>query len=90
MKNSQEERPKCPHCGSEMLKWEPPAQNTWGDPYHYVCFNDDCPYYINGWDHMWRTQQSRSSYRCQFNPRNRLCSPIPVWSPYDLKDGIIE
>jgi len=88
--SSNQERPKCPHCSQEMLRWEPPAQNTWGEEFHYVCFNDECPYYVTGWDFMMSTRESKSSYRCQYNPRNGLCSPIPVWTPNDLKDGILD
>ena len=27
---SQQETPKCPHCGVEMKKWRTPADSTWG------------------------------------------------------------
>jgi hypothetical protein len=85
-----EERPNCPHCGEQMLKWQPPAENTWSEPFQYVCFNDDCSYYVEGWDHMQKTRESKTSYRCRLNPRNNFCDPIPVWTKHDLKDGIIE
>ena len=87
---SEEERPRCPHCGEPMLKWQPPAQNTWNEPYQYICFNDECEYFVEGWKYMEQTRESKTSYRCRYNPRNKLCDPIPVWTKQDLKDGIIE
>jgi hypothetical protein len=43
---TKEDRPSCPHCGEPMLKWQPPSENTWNEPYQYVCFNDECKYYV--------------------------------------------
>jgi hypothetical protein len=85
-----EESPNCPHCGEQMLKWQPPPENTWSEPFQYVCFNDDCNYYLEGWEYMEKTRKSKTSYRCRLNPRNNICDPIPVWTKHDLKDGIIE
>ena len=50
-----EEKPKCPHCQSTMDIWEvPPITFSdglgWGTPYLYMCFNDECPLYVQGWD----------------------------------------
>ena len=39
----------CPHCGARMLKWYTPPDLSWGTPYQYVCFNDECSYYVRGW-----------------------------------------
>ena len=85
-----EERPNCPHCNEPMLKWQPPMENTWSEPFQYVCFNDDCKYYVEGWEYMQQTRESKTSYRCRYNPRNNLWDPVPVWTKYDLRDGIIE
>ena len=87
---AKEERPKCPLCGEAMLKWQPPAENTWSEPFQYVCFNDDCSYYVEVWDYMQKTRESNTSYRCRLNPRNNICDPIHVWTKHDLRDGIIE
>ena len=85
------EIPKCPHCTMEMNKWVPPEDSTWADdPFHWVCFNDECPYYVKGWEWM-RTQfRQNASYRYRYNPQNDEHGPLPVWSPDALKSGIIE
>ncbi len=82
----------CPYCGEKMKKWQVPDNpfcQTWDNDFMYICFNDDCPYYIRGWDVMYRDTNQGLSYRCMFNPVNGCCSPIPVPTPYALKEGII-
>jgi hypothetical protein len=82
--------PICPHCGSEMKKWQVPVASTWPNDFFYICFNDACPYYVKGWDRMWEQQATRASYRCRLDPDTGKFVPMPVWSADALKDGIIE
>jgi hypothetical protein len=84
------EIPTCPHCQQPMLKWACPPDSTWGTEYQWVCFNDDCPYYVRGWNWMMEKFQHRASYRLRKHPDTGEEGPIPVWSPTALKDGIIE
>ena len=85
-----ENRPVCPHCGQQMKKWESPPDSTWGTDFQYICFNDDCPYYVKGWDWMKSQFNVESSYRHRFNPLNGETGPLPVWSPDAHKNRIIE
>ena len=80
---------KCPHCGHEMLRWYTPPDSTWGTPYQYVCFNDECSYYVRGWDWMEKTYNKKASYRHRFDPFNNESGPVPVWSPTALRGRII-
>ena len=82
--------PKCPHCGHNMKKWKVPVNSTWADDFFYVCFNDACPYFVQGWTHMQDQQQTRASYRCRLDPDSGKFVPLPVWSSEALKDDIIE
>jgi len=87
---AEEDKTKCPHCGVKMKKWENPEISSWGIGFQYVCFNDECPYYVRGWEWM-RTQfQQEASYRYRYNPQNEEHGPLPVWSPGALRSGIIE
>ena len=83
----------CPYCGEKMKKWavpDNPFSQTWDNDFMYICFNDACPYYVRGWDHMAREVQKSISYRLMYNPERDYCLPIPVPSPFALKEGIVE
>jgi hypothetical protein len=52
-----QEKPLCPHCGAVMTIWEVPPFDFadglgWGTPYLFVCFNDECSLYVQGWKNM--------------------------------------
>jgi len=84
---------ECPHCDEKMKKWavpENPFVATWANEFLYICFNDDCPYYVRGWEHIYKSTAHTASYRFMYNPENGSCSPIPVSSPAALREGIIE
>ncbi len=83
----------CPYCGEKMKKWavpDNPFSQTWDNDFMYICFNDACPYYVRGWDHMAREVQRSVSYRLMYNPERDYCLPIPVPTPFALKEGIVE
>ena len=82
----------CPYCDQKLSKWEVPDNpfcQTWDNEFMYICFNDDCPYFIRGWDKMYRDTLQGMSYRLMYNPEKDRCMPIPVPSHQALKDGII-
>jgi SAM-dependent methyltransferase len=84
---------RCPHCDEKLSKWEVPDNpfcQTWDNEFMYICFNDACPYFVRGWDHMHRQTNQGMSYRLMYNPVKDRCMPIPVPSHQALKDGIIE
>lgn len=80
----------CPHCEQKMKKWQPPEGTTWGNHYQYICFNDNCPYYVKGWEWMLTKYQQKASYRHRYDPEADRSGPVPVWSVDALKDRIIE
>jgi len=84
---------RCPHCGEKMLKWavpDNPFEVTWDNDFMYICFNDACPYYVRGWDFMYREGNRGSSYRLMYNPEKDCCMPIPVPTPKALRESIID
>ena len=87
---TEENPPRCPHCGAAMKKWRIPAESTWPFDFFFVCFNDDCPYFVRGWEHMWNQQAVHASYRCRLDPHTKKFVPLPVWSADALKEDIID
>lgn len=84
---------ECPYCGERMKKWQVPDNpfgQTWDNEYMFICFNDECPYYVRGWDHLSEQGNWGVSYRLMYNPERDCCMPIPVPSPKSLREGIIE
>ena len=84
---------RCPHCDEKLKKWEVPDNpfcQTWDNDFMYICFNDACPYFVRGWDRMYRETNQGMSYRLMYNPENDRCMPIPVPTHLALKDGIME
>lgn len=82
----QMDKPQCPHCHQEMTLWEVPPINFsdglgWGVPFLFVCFNDDCPSYRKGWDHLLETMEAPASYRCINEPGQKNFEYMPVFSP---------
>ena len=85
-----EDKTICPHCGQKMKKFQTPVDCSWGETYWWVCFNDECPYYVRGWDHMWKTQKVKCSYRHRYDPDNNTSGPMPVYSGFMGKSNVVE
>nr|NJM03621.1 zinc ribbon domain-containing protein [Desulfobacula sp.] len=89
------EKPHCPHCDKVMSLWEVPPINFsdglgWGTPYLFVCFNDECPSYKKGWDHLGDTMEVPASYRCINEPGQKNFEYMPVFSPIGAQGGILD
>ena len=85
-----DEQPKCPHCDEPLSQWAVPPDSTWHTGFQWVCFSEECPYYVKGWEHMKVNYAQKASYRYRYNPGNDEHGPLPVWSPDAHRDRIIE
>lgn len=90
-----QKKPVCPNCGTEMNVWEVPSINCgdglgWGTPYLFICFNDECPLYVKGWDNIKDNYSHSASYRCMNYPGTDQFELITVFSPVGAKGQIID
>jgi hypothetical protein len=90
-----DEKPKCPHCQSEMSLWEVPPFTFsdglgWGAPYLFICFNDECPPYVRGWDNLMENYAQRASVRCMCYPGKNKFEFMPVFSAVGARGQIID
>jgi len=84
---------RCPYCTEKMRKWavpDNPFTQTWDNDFMYICFNDECPYFVRGWDHMHTGGNRGISYRLMYNPIKDICKPVPVPSHLALREGIVD
>lgn len=80
----------CPYCGSRLKKWLVPEKATWDEEFFWVCFDDDCAYYREGWVWMEEHYNQHASYRYMVNPRTGAAAQIPVWSDAATREMIVE
>ena len=83
------EQTTCPHCDSKLLRLKFPVESNYEDII-LTCFNDECGYYIRGWEQTKKTMNKPASYRYCLNPRTGVNSPLPVWSAEACRDHILD
>jgi hypothetical protein len=76
----------CKYCGSELKKINLPVDSDFNVPYLFACFNDECGYYVRGWEWMRKNYNATASYRYKYNPFLEDDGPLPVASPYSWKE----
>ncbi|MGD9016413.1 MAG: zinc ribbon domain-containing protein [Desulfobacterales bacterium] len=88
-------KPVCPHCDTEMSLWEVPPISVgdglgWGEPFLFICFNDECPSFVQGWDHIKENYAHTASYRCMNYPGTENFDFMPVYSRHGAKGQVID
>jgi SAM-dependent methyltransferase len=83
---------RCPHCDERLRKWGVPQNpfSEWDTDFLYVCFNDECPYLVRGWEVMFKQGNRGLSYRFSYHHLRDRCMSIPVATLHAGKDGIID
>jgi hypothetical protein len=72
------------------LKWLVPEGATWNEEFFFVCFNDDCTYFIEGWTWMKQQYNQNASYRYMVNPATGASAMLPVWSNDAIREMIVD
>ena len=81
---------RCPHCSKPLLAFTVPDASTYGETMHWACFNDDCPYYREGWQWMAEKYAATASYRYRVTDAAGACAcPLAVWSNTAVRDLIV-
>ena len=85
-----EKAPNCPHCGKELDKYDSPSFHFadglgWGTDFMYVCFNDECPLYIKGKNHLLEKYGQAASYRYMVYPDTGLEDTIVAVNPRHME-----
>jgi SAM-dependent methyltransferase len=81
---------RCPHCDQQLDMWRVPHTpfTQWSSEYQYLCFNDECPYFVRGWGAL-ISQGIPGSYRFMFDPDSGTCHSAPVLTPQSLRESIV-
>jgi hypothetical protein len=82
--------PLCKYCEQPMSKMMLPADSSFTSPWLYICFNDECGYFVRGWKVMEAQSMSHSSYRFKTDPFTGETGPFPVWSTEAMRNLIVE
>lgn len=58
----------CPHCKEQLTCCNAPPFHIgdglgWGSEFLYICLNDDCSLFVNGWKHIEEQYAHKASYR---------------------------
>jgi hypothetical protein len=80
----------CPHCGESLRAIQLPRETNYDEPVHWVCFNNACPYYREGWEWMRQQFEVKASYRYRVDPSTGAFIPLPVWSDDALLDRLVD
>lgn len=87
--SDRKQNPSCPHCEAKLLPWRSPDLTSWGGKVQLICLNDECPYYVRGWDWMKEKYDVVASYRYRLDPETGDSGPLPVWSQTALKNQVV-
>ena len=85
----------CPHCKTRLSCCQTPAFHVgdglgWGSEYMYICLNDKCSLFVNGWDFIEAQFGRSSSYRYMQLPGESKGTPMMVGSRVAFKDSEID
>ena len=85
----------CPHCHKKMNKWQVPPFNFsdglgWCTDHLYICFNDECSFFVNSWSHMENEFGQDMGYRCMIHPDSKEVGAVPAGSRDAMKGNILD
>ncbi|MFV0437714.1 MAG: zinc ribbon domain-containing protein [Desulfopila sp.] len=90
-----EEVHTCPHCRTAMECCEAPQFHVgdglgWGSDILFICLNDDCPLFVNGWAKIEQQYGHSASYRYMELPGSREKNLMMVGNKMAFKGAIVD
>lgn len=87
--------PACPHCHNELSCCEAPPFHIgdglgWGSEVLYICLNDECPVFVNGWKQIAEQYGHNSSYRYMQLPGSDEANVMMVGTSDAFKGSVID
>ncbi len=85
----------CPHCKVKMDCCEAPQFHVgdglgWGSDVLFICLNDDCPLFVEGWDRIDQQYGHSASYRYMELPGSKESNLMMVGNKMAFKGSIID
>ena len=85
----------CPHCSQRMSCCEAPPVHVgdglgWGSEILFICLNDACSLFLNGWDHVENQYGHHASYRYMELPGSRENNAMMVGNADAFKGSVID
>ena len=87
--------PVCPHCDVSLSCCEAPQVHVgdglgWGSEVLYICLNDECSLFVNGWAQIEEKYGHNSSYRYMQLPGSKESNLMMVGSEDAFKGSVID
>jgi hypothetical protein len=87
--------PTCPYCETELSVCEAPPVHVgdglgWGSEVLYICLNDECKVFVNGWKQIEEQFGHNSSYRYMRIPGSNESNVMMVGTADAFKGSIID
>ena len=84
----------CPHCQQKMSCCEAPPVHIgdglgWGSEILFICLNDACSLFLNGWDNIEQKYGHHASYRYMELPESREGNVMMVGNADAFKASVI-
>jgi SAM-dependent methyltransferase len=82
---------RCPYCDRPLSKWAVPQTpfTEWDTEHFWICFNDRCPFLIQGWNTMNEQGNRGFSHRFRYDRERDHCGSIPVPTLGALRESIV-
>ncbi|MCK5544549.1 MAG: zinc ribbon domain-containing protein [Desulfobulbaceae bacterium] len=90
-----DEEHSCPYCNSKLSCCTAPPIHVgdglgWGSEIIFICLNDECKLFVNGWKQAEEQYGHVASFRYMMTPGAKSGTPMTVYSKDAFTDSIID